>query len=97
MMTSLDKMITAGLVFCSFGDIFLEFQEVNEVFFLVGLVAFLIGHIFYILAFKAEGTALPPIPLLVGFFLYWVGILYVLLPSIEADLKVIDMIHVDVI
>jgi uncharacterized membrane protein YhhN len=56
-------MIIAGLVFSMAGDVFLMLPSDR---FVAGLVAFLVAHIFYIVAFTSEISALiwwPLIPL----------------------------------
>ncbi|MDN5203387.1 lysoplasmalogenase [Fulvivirgaceae bacterium BMA10] len=46
------KLILLALTFSWLGDIFLMFQNDQELYFILGLIAFLIAHIFYIISYK---------------------------------------------
>lgn len=48
------KRVGIGLIFGLAGDVFLMFDEHNELFFTAGLAAFLIGHLFYASAFYLD-------------------------------------------
>ena len=49
---SFNRSVGAGLVFCAFGDAFLQIKTCFDLekFFLLGLVSFLLGHILFIQA-----------------------------------------------
>lgn len=50
----LKKSVLTALFFSWLGDLFLMFQQVNELFFIVGLLSFLIAHIAYIVGFASS-------------------------------------------
>lgn len=91
--TKYSNMITIGLIFSSFGDIFLEILDhYNIDLFIPGLVSFLLAHIAYIIGFKLpiESSSLTFLPLLA---LYYVGIMSLLVPRIESDLRIPVLIY----
>jgi uncharacterized membrane protein YhhN len=47
----LTLMMISGLLFSWFGDVILEYSNLNERFFIPGLLSFLIAHIMYLLVF----------------------------------------------
>ncbi|NLM09404.1 MAG: lysoplasmalogenase [Clostridiaceae bacterium] len=48
-----ELIVFFALLFCFFGDLFMEFSE-KESFFILGLTSFLVGHIFYIICFSHQ-------------------------------------------
>jgi uncharacterized membrane protein YhhN len=85
-------MIIAGLVFSTAGDVFLMLPSDR---FVAGLIAFLIAHLFYIVAFVSEVSALiwwPLIPLVT----YGIVIYIILAPSL-GKLKSPVLVYVVVI
>ena len=57
-----NRLVCAGLVFCAFGDAFLQIKTGFELekFFLLGLVSFLLGHILFIQAINKVSQKPPP-------------------------------------
>ena len=81
--------IKFGLLFSSFGDLFLELQELEgfDYFFVLGLASFLIGHIWYILAY-ASGELSLRASLLTPPTVFALGMIFVLFPHLDEDLKI---------
>jgi uncharacterized membrane protein YhhN len=94
-------LLLAGLFFSWAGDMFLLFEDRNNLFFIFGLVAFLTTHIFYIVYFlKIQSNAVSLLkkqPLLIALVLgYGVTLVYILLPHL-GDLKIPVMVYAAVI
>ena len=95
------NLLLTGLFFSWLGDIFLLFEDKNNLFFIFGLVCFLTTHIFYIIYFikiKSTNTSLlkkqPLLFLLViGYGIILVRFLY---PHLD-DLKIPVMVYATVI
>lgn len=87
--TRIHKLMVVAFFFSWIGDVALMFTNVNPNYFLLGLVGFLITHILYIVAFAAVNNKNIPgvLPrrawVLTPLVLYLVGLLSVLLPSIN--------------
>jgi alkenylglycerophosphocholine hydrolase len=81
--------IKFGLLFSSFGDLFLELQELEgfDFFFICGLGSFLIGHIWYIGAY-ASGEINLRASLLTPPTIFALGMIFVLFPHLDEDLKI---------
>lgn len=58
-----------ALLFCFFGDLFMEFSE-RKICFLAGLSSFLMGHIFYIICFYQQINKAAPWWLFLFLFAY---------------------------
>jgi uncharacterized membrane protein YhhN len=91
--TSYAKAIAIGLVFSSFGDIFLELEDDYKYdLFVPGLVSFLIAHIIYIFAFKqavtSEGKYAVPVAL--GYYGY---VMFKLVPKVEEILRIPVLVY----
>ncbi|MBN1563288.1 MAG: lysoplasmalogenase [Anaerolineae bacterium] len=87
--TTYQVLILLGLLASIVGDVML----IDPRRFVYGLVSFLIAHIFYIIAFTAEGDASAPIWYIIPFALYGVAILRWLWPDL-GEMKVPVMIYV---
>jgi alkenylglycerophosphocholine/alkenylglycerophosphoethanolamine hydrolase len=80
--------IAIGLLFSSAGDMLLELDhDYPGKYFIFGLLSFLVAHLLYIKAFwssklsyKLAGVVLVPV------LVYYVSIMYVLVPSMEKDM-----------
>ena len=83
------KKIKFGLLFSSFGDLFLELQELEgfDYFFILGLASFLIGHVWYIAAY-ASGKLNLRASLLTPPTVFALGMIFVLFPHLDEDLKI---------
>lgn len=85
--TDLKKSVLTALFFSWLGDLFLMFQQVNELFFIVGLLSFLIAHVGYIVAFASSINhyyLLQSKPWLLGLiFIYEVIFLYLISPNLN--------------
>jgi len=83
----LNRFILAALFFSWLGDLFLMFQQSNELFFIIGLIAFLIAHIFYIIVFYASFTkTLKPKQMMlfvIPVLLYGIGFMLILAPNLN--------------
>ena len=74
-------LLLVALLFSLLGDIVLMFSSRSEWFFIGGLVAFLIAHLCYIVLFyKQRGTTFKNWPGTIGFFVYAMGLFYMLYP-----------------
>eukprot|EP00299_Pterocystis_sp_00344_P005440 c1687_g1_i2.p1 GENE.c1687_g1_i2~~c1687_g1_i2.p1 ORF type:complete len:212 (+),score=21.95 c1687_g1_i2:60-695(+) len=56
--TSQRKLIAAGMLLSSAGDIFLELKPLHSKLFLAGLSSFLCAHVCYILSFRKDVSAI---------------------------------------
>jgi alkenylglycerophosphocholine/alkenylglycerophosphoethanolamine hydrolase len=68
------KLFIIGLVFSTFGDFFLDYDQVN--WFVLGLASFLVAHLFYIFSLKpliTKPLAIKRLPLISLYFLYGIG------------------------
>lgn len=83
-----------ALIFSSFGDIFLEIDENDKMIFICGLLSFLIAHVLYIRAFWfRECLAHLPFYVIGVLIAYYVTMMFYLLPSAEAELRIPIMIY----
>jgi uncharacterized membrane protein YhhN len=85
-------LLLTGLFFSWMGDVFLLFENRNELFFIVGLASFLTTHFFYIIYFlriRSSNTSLlkkRPV-LIVLVLLYGITLVWMLYPHL-GDLKI---------
>jgi uncharacterized membrane protein YhhN len=87
--SGLKKWILFALFFSLAGDIFLLFQQNDQLFFLLGLSAFLIAHIFYIVFFhwvRVKENVKGNPWLLVIVVIYYAALMTILSPHLE-DMK----------
>ena len=95
------RLLLIGLFFSWLGDVFLLFENKNELFFIFGLVSFLTTHIFYIIYFlrirSANESLLKKRPILIGLvLLYGITLVWQLFPHL-GDLKIPVMVYAAVI
>src|SRR4051812_34835214 len=50
--SSINRQFILALIFCWLGDVFLMFDQYNELFFMAGLGSFLLAHVFLILTYR---------------------------------------------
>jgi len=92
--SNVNRYIAIGLIFSSFGDIFLEIENSEIDLFIPGLLSFLCAHILYICSFRIipfNYKSYIPIVLIVA--VYFIVLMYILLPHIEPALKVPVIIY----
>ncbi len=96
--SSVNKTFLFALIFCWVGDVFLLFDQYNELFFMAGLGSFLIAHILLILSYRQhvladDGTkGTQRIRLSFPVILAGSGLVVVLYPTL-GDLKIPVMIY----
>lgn len=95
------KLLLTGLFFSWLGDMFLLFEDKNNLFFIFGLVCFLTTHVFYITYFlKIQSNAVSLLkkqPLLIVLIIgYGVTLVWFLFPHLN-DLKIPVMVYAAVI
>jgi uncharacterized membrane protein YhhN len=94
-------LLLTGLFFSWMGDVFLLFENRNELFFIVGLASFLTTHFFYIIYFlriRSSNTSLlkkRPV-LIVLVLLYGITLVWMLYPHL-GDLKIPVIVYATVI
>lgn len=90
------KLLFSGLVLSWWGDAFLIGS--GDTFFQLGLVSFLLGHVMYCVAFAAHGVRVRGIAIAIAVVLpSAVGVLWWLMPSVSADLKIPVIAYIVVI
>lgn len=92
------RILTSIALVCSlFGDVFLMFDDQNQLFFILGLVAFLIAHIFYVLVFlKHRNTNKSPYLFITALILY-ANTLFYFIKSNLGDLLIPVVVYMLVI
>lgn len=95
------RLLLVGLFFSWLGDVFLLFENNNELFFIFGLVSFLTTHIFYIIYFlrirSSKESLLKKQPILIALVLaYGITLVWQLFPHL-GDLKIPVMVYAAVI
>lgn len=93
---SYSQYVALGLLLSSAGDILLELDnhQPDGRYFIPGLVAFLVAHLSYIRAFYASDLSFKYASVvLIIVVAYYCGIMYVLIPNMEAELVVPVMVY----
>ena len=92
------RILTSIALICSlFGDVFLMFDDQNQLFFILGLVAFLIAHIFYVFVFlKHKNPQKKPFFFIAILVLYAFTLFYFIKPNLD-DLLIPVVVYMLVI